>query len=185
MEEQTIMNFKEYFDKAMSCEEYVGKLGENLALHQRHYKKFEIPGEDETRIKGMKPLNILVLTEPWCGDSLAIFPVVRKITEINDSWTMKILLRDQNLDLMDLYLTNGGRAVPLFFFLGEDYSLIFKWGPRPKASQQIFERHRKEIEEGEVEKIEVIKKIRHFYAQDKGKAICSELLTVFNQHRLL
>ena len=173
------MNLKNYFEKAMSYEEYVDKLGDNLALHQLHYKKCRISEEDEKKIKKIKPMNLLVLTEPWCGDSLAIFPVVRRIMEANDSWSMRILLRDENLDLMDQFLTMGGRSIPIFLFLAEDYSLLFKWGPRPKATRQIFEEHRQQIREGKIEKMEVIKKIRSFYAKDRGKAILSELLAVF------
>ena len=177
------MDLKSYFEKALTYEEYVALLGENLALHQQHYKKFEIPGEEAKEIKRIKPLKILVLTEPWCGDSLAIFPVVRKMSETNGTWTVKVLLRDQNTELMDHFLTRGGRAVPIFLFLSddEDYSLVFQWGPRPAVTQEIFEKHRQQIEDGKIKKVEVIKKIRYFYAKDRGKAILTELLSTFKE----
>lgn len=179
------MNFKEYYNKGMSYEEYVSHLGEHCALHQLHYNKFSISPKEEGRIKAIKPVRILVLTEPWCGDSLAVFPVVKKIAELNGTWEMRVLLRDQNLDLMDRFLTRGGRAVPLFFFLSSSDELLFKFGPRPSASQQIFEDHRQEIADGKIEKMDVIKKIRSFYARDKGKSIAAELLELFGEHDLL
>lgn len=179
------MDMKEYYKKAMSYEEYVAQLGEHCALHQLHYNKFSVSPDEEARIKAVQPVKILVLTEPWCGDSLAVFPVVRKMTELNGAWETRVLLRDQNLDLMDQFLTRGGRAVPLFFFIGEDDRLIFKFGPRPKASQQIFEDHRQLIQEGKIEKMEVIKKIRNFYAKDRGKAIAAELLGLLETHGML
>jgi hypothetical protein len=179
------MNLKPFFDKALTYEEYVSQLGENLALHRRHYKKCEIPGESAAEIKGMKPLNILVLTEPWCGDSLAVFPVVKKITEANGKWTIKVLRRDENPELMDRFLTRGGRAVPIFLFLEENGSLIFRWGPRPKPAQDIFEHHRRELNEGKIEKNEIIKKIRKFYAKDHGKTILRELSSIFREMNLL
>jgi hypothetical protein len=170
------MNFKEYIDRAMNYEKYESVLGEQLAMYRQHYCRFEMSREEEARVKGLKPLTLLVLTEPWCGDSLAIFPVLKKMAEVNGSWDIKILLRDENLDLIDMFLTRGGRAVPLFFFVAEDYSLILKWGPRPAVAQQIYEDHRAMIERGEIEKKEVIKKIRGFYSKDRGKAIIAELL---------
>lgn len=160
----------------MTLEEYLDRLGENLALHNFHYKKFQVSPQQVREIRAIKPFNILVLTEPWCGDSLAIFPVVGKIAETNGSWTIKVLLRDQNLDLMDQFLTRGGRAIPIFLFLDEGYTPLFNWGPRPKVVQQIFEDHRQQIQNGEIKRERVIKKIRKFYSQDRGQEILKDLL---------
>jgi len=176
-----LMNLKENFEKALTYEEYVSLLDDNLSLHQRHYGKFEISREAGEAIKGIKPLNIIVLTEPWCGDSLAIFPVVRKIAETNGNWELKVLRRDENPDLMDGFLTRGARAVPIFLFLAADFSLQFRWGPRPKAAQNIFEQYREEFKQGKIEKSEVIKKIRNFYARNRGQAILAELLGIFKE----
>jgi len=178
------MNLKEHFEKALTYDDYVSLLGDNLALHRRHYGKFEISAEEGETIKGFKPVNIIVLTEPWCGDSLAIFPVVRKIAEANGNWDMKVLRRDENPDLMDRFLTRGARAVPIFLFLSTDSSLLFRWGPRPKAAQDIFELYREEFKQGKIEKSDVIKKIRNFYARDRGQAILAELLGIFKEHGL-
>jgi hypothetical protein len=179
------MNLKSYFEKALSCDEYVELLGDNLPLHQLHYKKFKISPAEEQIIKGIEPLHILVITEPWCGDSLAIFPVIRRITEINDNWTLKILRRDENPELMDQFLTHNARAVPIFLFLREDGSLIFRFGPRPQAAQAIFETYREEFKAGKIEKSEVIKKIRNFYGKDRGNAILNDLLAAFSEHHLI
>jgi hypothetical protein len=142
------------------------------------------PGEEQV-IKGIKPLKIIVLTEPWCGDSLAIFPVVRSIAEINGHWEMRILRRDENPELMDQFLTRKTRAVPIFLFLDENYSLISRFGPRPQAAQAIFETHREEFKAGKIDKSELIKKIRTFYAKDRGKAILNELLSIFKENQLV
>ena len=179
------MDLKAYFEKALTYDQYVELLEDNRELHRLHYKKFKAsPGEEQV-IKKIKPLKIIVLTEPWCGDSLAIFPVVRKIAEINGHWEMRILRRDENLELMDQFLTRNARAVPIFLFLDEDYKLISRFGPRPQAAQAIFEMHREEFKAGKIEKSEVIKKIRNFYAKDKGKAILNDLLSIFKETQLI
>jgi hypothetical protein len=109
------MDLKAYFEKGLPYDEYVTLLEENLPLHQQHYRKFDIPGEEAAEIKRLKPLNMIVLTEPWCGDSLAILPVVRKIAETNGRWTVKVLRRDENPELMARFLTRGSRSVPWKF----------------------------------------------------------------------
>jgi hypothetical protein len=179
------MDLKAYFEKALPYDEYVTLLEENLALHQQHYRKFEISEEYANEIRRFKPLNIIVLTEPWCGDSLAILPVVRKIAETNGKWTLKVLRRDENPELMTQFLTRGSRSVPIFLFLSDDYSLVFPWGPRPRAAQEIFEEYREQFKQGKIEKSEIIKKIRNFYAGNRGKAILRELLEFFREFKVL
>jgi thiol-disulfide isomerase/thioredoxin len=147
-----------------------------------HYKKFQVEGDDQIKIKSLKPYKILVITEPWCGDSLALLPLIRKIAEINGNWELKVLLRDSNLELMDHFLTRSVRGIPVFLFLDEEGECKFKWGPRPEAAAQIFENHRSDIEENKIEKKDVIKKIRVFYAKDRGKATLAELMEVFSEN---
>lgn len=176
------MDLVKYFDSALSYEEYIKLLGDNLQLHALHYKKFILDVDDQGIIEKFNPIKILVITEPWCGDSLAVVPIVRKISEANEKWEMKVVLRDRNPDLMDQFLTNGGRAIPIFLFFNEIGKLIFKWGPRPKVAAEIMDKHRQLIKEGKIEKSEVIKKIRYFYSKDKGKQTLSELMKVFDKY---
>ncbi len=178
------MDLTPYINKALDAEQYIALLAENLELHHLHYKKFQMSPADEDQLKKVKPLKILVLTEPWCGDSVAIFPVIRKMAEVNQ-WPLKILRRDENLDLMDQFLTGMGRAVPIFLFLAPDNTLIFKFGPRPEAAQAIFEQYREEFKAGRMEKSEIIKKIRTFYAKNKGTAIFNQLMSLCKQNDLI
>jgi thiol-disulfide isomerase/thioredoxin len=172
------MNFLAHFNKALEFEDYVKLLGENLSLHKLHYNNFDLQNEDAQSLKDLPSVNILVITEPWCGDSFALLPVVKKISEANSTWKLKIILRDKNPDLIDRFLTKGGRAIPIFLFLDNDYKHLFKWGPRPLAAQNIFEQFRTQINNGEIERSKVILKIRQFYSRNKGKAASQELFNL-------
>ena len=55
----------------------------------------------------------LVISEAWCADAAQIVPVLSKIAESNPLIDLKIVLRDENPDLMNQYLTNGGKAIPI------------------------------------------------------------------------
>lgn len=176
------MNLNDIYNRAMSYDQYVDDLGDYLSLHRLHFKKFSVESEFVSKIQKYKPTKILVITEPWCGDSLAILPIIKKIAEINMHWEIKVLRRDTNMALMENFLTNGTKAIPVFIFLNDQGEMLFKWGPRPKATAQIFESHREQIRQGEIEKQEVIKKIRTYYAKDKGQSSFLELFEVFNLH---
>jgi hypothetical protein len=178
------LNYQDEFEKGMSYDDYVGHLDEHLSLHQLHYNKFLIDEDSQSIIKSLKPYKILIITEPWCGDSLALLPIIRKISELNTQWEIKILLRDSNPDLMDHFLTHGAKGIPVFLFLNETGELKFRWGPRPQKAAKIFEDHRQQINEGKLEKIDVIKKIRAFYAKDRGVTTLAELIGIIEKNEV-
>jgi thiol-disulfide isomerase/thioredoxin len=80
----------------------------------------------------------VVLTEGWCGDAAQILPILNKIAESTDKIELVCLLRDENLDIMDLYLTNGGRAIPKLIIFDENLNELANWGPRPKEAHELY-----------------------------------------------
>ncbi len=166
----------------MEYSTYLTILGEHLALHQLHYKKYNPAEVFLEEIKWMDRQRILVITEPWCSDSMAILPVIMKIAEATPDWEIKIILRDEYPDLMDHYMTNGSRGIPIFIFFDDNYRELFRFGPRPAAAQSIFDEHRHAIQESKIQKQEVIKMIRKFYAKDRGKSIETELTGLLRHH---
>jgi|TARA_B110000977_G_scaffold62125_1_gene84517 hypothetical protein len=84
-----------------------------------------------------EPKTWLVLTEGWCGDAAQSLPVLNKIAKSTDKIDLKIILRDENLPLMDLFLTNGGRSIPKLIALDKDNNVIDSWGPRPTTASKM------------------------------------------------
>lgn len=169
------MTLKEYFEKGFTPKQYEELLGEQLELHQLHHRRAEISDEAVAAASTLETRRVLVITEPWCGDSLAILPVVLKLFDRVGSSEIRIVLRDQNLELMDRYLTRGGRAIPIVILLDETYEELFHWGPRPAAAQAIFEDHREELNAGRIDRVKISAKIRNFYGRDRGRSIVEEL----------
>ena len=176
------MNLISYFNKSLDYENYIQLLGENLSLHKLHYRNFELISQDLQILEKMPTMNILVISEPWCGDSFALLPIVKKISEANSTWKLKVVLRDKNLSLIDNFLTKGGRAIPIFMFLDNKFEFKFKWGPRPQSAQNIFEKYRLQINSGEVDKSKILLKIRQYYSKDKGKETSQEILNLIYKH---
>lgn len=166
-----MMNLSADSDRAIPLQEYKKMLGDQADLYALHFKK----ALEEDLPYDVSGLKILVITEPWCSDSTAVLPVIEKLFRKNNV-EIRILLRDQNPELMDQFLTNGGRSIPVFLFLDGQGQFVMRFGPRPAAAQAIFENHREDIKAGRIERSEVSRKIRNFYARDRGQAIISEVI---------
>jgi len=60
--------------------------------------------------------------------------------------------------------------------LDEEYEELFHWGPRPQPAQRIIEDAREDLAAGRIDKAEIHKRIRAFYAKDRGRTIVRELI---------
>lgn len=115
----------------------------------------------------------LVISEPWCGDAAQTLPFLNKITELSENIDLKIVLRDENLELMDQFLTNGSRSIPMIIMLDEDLDVIQQWGPRSKAASKVVTDYIKE--HGKVD--DTLKElIQVWYNNDKGRSIVNDLV---------
>ncbi len=119
------------------------------------------------------PLHILVINETWCGDGAQLMPLFARMQEASPLVELKVVLRDEEPELMDRYLTNGkSRSIPIFIFLDEQYRELFYWGSKPAAADALV---RSLAEEGMA--VELIKEKLHlWYAKDKGITTQQELL---------
>jgi hypothetical protein len=121
----------------------------------------------------------LVVTEAWCGDAAQIIPVLDKIGEISQGKiSVRYILRDQNLDIIDAHLTNGGRAIPKLIILNKNLTETISWGPRPKVLQDLFLEWKTEPN---TTKEDWSEKIHGWYAKDKTKEIQKELLEILQR----
>lgn len=108
---------------------------------QGHVHDAYTPSEDlSAAVASIEALQTwMVLTEPWCGDSAFLLPVIAEAAAQTDAVSLRILLRDDHLDVMDQYLTDGSRSIPKLAAFGEDGTELFTWGPRPASAQERFE----------------------------------------------
>ena len=121
-----------------------------------------------------RKMNWYVLIEGWCADGAQILPYLSGIAMLNDHIDLKLLLRDDNPEVMDAYLTNGARAIPkLIATDAETGEELFTWGPRPKALIQAIESFKKE--QPGYEKSDFHKMLQVWYNKDKGRSIQKEI----------
>ena len=65
--------------------------------------------------------KVLVITEDWCGTSLAYVPFIARLCDGRPDVELRVFPRDANPDVMDQFLKKGlYRSVPVIaFFDGE------------------------------------------------------------------
>lgn len=135
--------------------------------------KFSEEAIEEISMVGSK-ITWLVLTESWCGDASPSLPVMHKITELNPNISLKIILRDENIDLMNRFLSNGGMSIPKLIAVDENSGeVIGDWGPRSKAATQLVEDYK--AEHGKLTP-EFKQDLQVWYNKDKGQSVLADLL---------
>ncbi|MYL33632.1 thioredoxin family protein [Pontibacillus yanchengensis] len=140
------MSLNEWFDKGMTPQEYVSSMTKNQDNLMHVYNHFTLP-EDQRFFDKVKEQNlrVVVLTEDWCGDAMLNIPILLKISE-QTNMDVRLLNRDENLELMDQYLTNGSsRAIPIFIFINEKGEEVAVWGPRAPELQQLVDNGRENL----------------------------------------
>lgn len=139
---------------------------------ERWIEKGELTEETIATIKAIdQPQHWIVLTEGWCGDAAHSIGFIWKMSELNPLINFEWKLRDENLDLMDQYLTNGGRSIPKLIARDENGKDLFSWGPRPAHIQKL--RMDLMAEETPYEQVSIA--LQKAYNQDKGKTIQTEI----------
>jgi len=121
----------------------------------------------------------LVLTESWCGDAAHIMPVINKVAEHNPNIDYKIVLRDENDDLMNAFLTNGGKAIPKLIMLNtETLEVLNTFGPRPSVATQLVNDFK--AEHGKLTP-EFKEDLQRWYNKDKGQSVIEDLVNLLEQ----
>ena len=118
----------------------------------------------------------LVISEGWCGDAAQILPILNKMAHESGKIDLKIVLPEENEDLMDLFMTNGTRSIPKLIVVNKESGTIFgSWGPRPKGASEFLEiQKQKHNIEGEAAKNE----LQMWYLHDKGISVQDELVVL-------
>lgn len=149
------------------------KLGDRRMV--RWEKTFKINDEVQQKLDSLdRELVFLVLTESWCGDAAASLPIMNKIAEASPNITLKVVLRDESLDLMDTFLTNGARSIPKMIVLDKaDDEIIGEWGPRPSIATQMVEDCKRE--HGKLTD-EFKQELQVWYNKNKGQNILGDIL---------
>ena len=185
---------KEYVEKAMTFADYTKLIDELLAkgkttgtnqseamfgygkLNRQRMNRLEktvnlSEGVKAAAHKVNRSMVWLAITEGWCGDAAQNVPVIEKIAGESDKIETRYILRDENLELIDQFLTGGARSIPKLIVIdAETYEVLGSWGARPKAAQDYF----LEMRSAGLEKPVVMENLQRWYIKDRSRSIQDE-----------
>lgn len=146
---------------------------------KRWNKTLKISDESKKVIENFsKETTWLVLTESWCGDAAHVMPVMNKIAKLNDNIDLKVVLRDQNKELMNQFLTNGNKSIPKLHLIdNQSDEVVNSYGPRPTDATKLVNEYKSkhgkltpEFKEG----------LQKWYNKDKGQNTINDLVALLN-----
>ena len=124
----------------------------------------------------------LVITESWCGDAAQILPLFQKLAEQNVKITLKLVLRDENEELMNQFLTNGGKSIPKLIILDKDLNVKGTWGPRPVEAQTLYDSWKNDPNKPPYKEFQV--ELQKWYLKDKGVSTFQEIQDIVSSLEL-
>ena len=138
---------KERFRQGMTFQQYLDQMSTNKDKFLQQLTDVRVRPDDKAVFLGRKEkLNVLVITEDWCGDALTNFPVLAKMVEGAANVEMRVFLRDQNPDLMDRYLNQGiFRSIPVFAFFDDQMRELARFIERPPVVTEYMEKKQLEL----------------------------------------
>lgn len=125
------------------------------------------------------PFIWLVIAEGWCGDAAQLLPIFYKMSEVSDQIDLKIVFRDDNEDLMNLFLTNGNKSIPKLIILDKNsLEIIVDWGPRPIGAVELVLNYKEKF--GVID--DTIKSdLQMWYLHDKGLSTQKEIIELLKR----
>ena len=148
----------------------MNKVLENTVISQRLYNQLSELKEDWIW---------LVLSEPWCGDASWGVPALYLISSSSEHIDFKILLRDEHMDIMEAYQTNGSNSIPKLICLRKkDLKELGTWGPRPAMLHEMVMKWKNEPG---LDFKENVRQLHAWYEADMSKTIMEELSILVKQ----
>ncbi|MEK8179293.1 thioredoxin family protein [Flavobacterium buctense] len=149
----------------------------NETRMNRLEKTIRITNEFTEKLQQLQKEYIwLVISEGWCGDAAQLLPIIHKMAELSPKIDLKIAFRDENDDLMHLFLTNGSRSIPKLIILDKNtLEVLGDFGPRPQGAKQLILDYK--AEHGVVDETAKTN-LQLWYLHDKGLSTQTEIMEI-------
>ena len=170
----TGLDFAALWVTALPYPQFVREAEANRDLWAGVYRLARLPPWARERMAARRgPVRLLAIAEDWCGDAVNTLPILARLAAAYPEVELRVLGRDDHPDVMDQYLTNGTRSIPIVIVLDGDFLELGSWGPRPTALQAWVMAHRRTLP-----KEERYREVRRWYAKDRGESTLREVLAL-------
>jgi hypothetical protein len=176
---------KERFESGLTYDDFRASGTKHAGLWNGVYDHQKIPEDALIRLQNLPARRrVLVLAEDWCGDAASLVPVIAKLAaaapELVD---LRVLKRDDNLDVMDQFLSHGGRSIPVAIVFDDEMRTLGWWGPRPSTAQAMFRELLRQFKAGQLKdkSEDVFKPLLKWYRTDRGRQTIDEMLMILER----
>ncbi|WP_067144847.1 thioredoxin family protein [Pseudotamlana agarivorans] len=121
----------------------------------------------------------LVITESWCGDAAHVLPVLNKLASLSENIDFKVVIRDENLQLMDLFLTKGSASIPKLIVIDNlTGEVLDTYGPRPSEAANYVKRF---IAKNGKLTPAFKADLQHWYNDNKGQNVIEDVIQMLTK----
>lgn len=184
----SLEDYLEFFEK-VSTKEIVESPYDEEAFYLYTQANFKRSAKIRTKIdinkklynelnNGTEKWTWILITEPWCGDASFTQPVIEALSMAGDI-ELKIALRDKEEEIMNSYLTNGGKSIPKLIVLDENLDEVFDWGPRPAELQKKIQ----DLLKNGGSSDEKLKLAHQWYRKYGNEAVQQDLLALIKKNK--
>lgn len=165
------LDFPALWNEATPWTEFLTDSMDQAALWRGVSDHVVIPGWALEGFMRSPVRKLLVLAADWCGDAANTVPILARLAELIPGMSLRILERHRFPHVMERYLTNGSRSIPIAIALSDGLDELGHWGPRPSALQEWTLENRTRMPSQQRYAY-----ARRWYAKDRGESTLRELL---------
>ncbi|MGN7311979.1 thioredoxin family protein [Alkalicoccobacillus gibsonii] len=163
----------QWFEKGLSRYAYIHSMQVNQENLLKIYNSFHLDPFEKESLQLLQPkkYRALIITADWCGDAMVNLPIFMRIADEALIET-RYFIRDDHLELMDQYLTNGtARSIPIIVLIDQDGKEVMRWGPRAPELEEFVSKKKAQLPEKENEGYEAafkqfVKDMTNTYTED-------------------
>lgn len=166
------MTLHNWFEKGLTKEAYMRRLDTHKDGFHHIKETFTVPSEDFNLLEKAKDTRAIILAAEWCGHCMLDIAIFLNMAEVANIDT-RFLIRDDNLPLMDQYLTNEKAYIPIVIFIDKAGNEIGKWGPWAPEINDLMNRLKAELPPRDSDQFEgafqeLIKKVGSSFRNDES-----------------
>lgn len=134
---------RQFMEGMRSLEMKLSRIPNTKEQFRQVYDRFQWDDQEVQRFFAERnehgQLHCLILCTDWCPDVIWNVPVLFRVMEYSRIPT-EVLIMEEHLETMDLFLTGGGRAQPIALFLNAATGAVLgQWGARPAYIQNVMD----------------------------------------------
>ena len=175
---KAIHSYLKYLPDTDAAKKMQGYISKNQSMMDEFDVNYRVSASLKNAVVACSPMTWVVITEGWCGDAAFNIPMFALLEQyFPEKIKLALFLRDRNPDMIDAYLTDGGRSIPKLIILDSNYQEVANWGPRPAPLHELSGIWKNE----EVPLKEMILKVRDWYIMDDTATLQEELVQLLSK----